>query len=89
MVVSVLEAIRQDRLALSVGGALALANETAVNEGIDPALSRVTISQEITAVGHCWNVHYGPVDCIKQRGGDLTVVVDEAGEAIQQVLHGQ
>jgi hypothetical protein len=84
-----LEAIRQDRLALSVGSAMALANETAVAEGIDPATSLVTITQETRPDGRCWNVHYGPVGFVEQRGGDLTVVVDEAGETIRQVLHGQ
>jgi hypothetical protein len=89
MASSVLEAIQQDRLALSVGGALALANETAVAEGVDPAASLVTITQETTPDGRCWNVHYGPVDFVQQRGGDLTIVVNESGEAVTQILHGQ
>jgi hypothetical protein len=89
MVTSVLEAIRKDRLALSVGCALVLANLTAATEGIDLAASLVTISQETTPDGRCWSVHYGPVDYVHQRGGDLTIVVDEAGEVIRQVLHGQ
>jgi hypothetical protein len=89
MATSVLEAIRQDRLALAVGGALALANETAVAEGVDPASSLVTISQEATPDGRCWNVHYGPADFVRQRGGDLTIIVDEAGEMIRRVLRGQ
>jgi hypothetical protein len=89
MSTSVLEAIQQDRLALSVGSALALANETAITEGIDPMASLVTISQEMTTTGRCWSIHYGPRDFVRQRGGDLTIYVDEAGQTIQRVLHGQ
>lgn len=89
MATSVLEAIQQDRLALTVGGALALANEAAIAEGIAPTASLVTITQETTRDGRCWNVHYGPVDFVQQRGGDLTIIVNESGEAIQRILHGQ
>jgi hypothetical protein len=89
MTTSVLKAIRQDRLALSVGSAVALANERAIAEGVDPAASLVTISQETTADGPCWGIHYGPRDYVHQRGGDLTIYVDANGETIHRILRGQ
>ena len=89
MTISVLEAIQQDRLAFAVGAAVASANEAALAEGIDPTASLVTISQETTPKGRCWSIHYGSHDYVHRRGGDLTIIVDEAGLTIQSILHGQ
>ena len=55
-----LEEMQRDRLVMSVAKALALANETALAQGTDPAESLVTITEESPATGRLWRVHYGP-----------------------------
>jgi hypothetical protein len=84
-----LEEIQQDRLAMSVAKALALANEAALAQGTDPANSLVTITEATSAGGRLWRIHYGPRDYIGRRGGDLIVVVDEGSEAVQRMIRGQ
>ncbi|HTU88471.1 MAG TPA: hypothetical protein VMF69_00085 [Gemmataceae bacterium] len=84
-----LEKMQQDHLAMSVARALALANEAALSQGIKPADSLVTISEEASAAGRLWRIHYGPRDYINRRGGDLIVLVDERGEAVQRIIRGQ
>lgn len=84
-----LEGIQQDRLALSVARALALANEAAIAQGTEPANSLVSITEEASPAGRLWRIHYGPRDYIGRRGGDLIVLVDECGEAVQRIIRGQ
>jgi hypothetical protein len=84
-----LDELQQDHLAMSVARALALANEAALARGTIPADSLVTITEETSAAGRLWRIHYGPRDYIGRRGGDLTVVVDESSEAIQRIIRGQ
>lgn len=83
------EELQQDRLAMSVARALNLANDAAVANGTEPADSLVSISEESSAAGRVWRVHYGPRDYVSRRGGDLIVLVDERGEAVQRVIRGQ
>jgi hypothetical protein len=88
--------MQKDRRVMSVAKALALANETALATGWDPATSLVTITEELDSAGSLWRVHYGPRDYINRRGGDLVILVDElvilvdedAG-SVRQVLRGQ
>jgi hypothetical protein len=84
-----LETIQQDPLVMSVARSLALANETAMAHGTEPANSVVTIGEETTPNGRFWRIHYGPRDYLARRGGDLIVFVDERGEAVQRILRGQ
>jgi hypothetical protein len=83
------EELRQDGLAMSVARAVALANEAAVAHGTDPAESLVSISEESSAAGRVWRVHYGPRDYVGRRGGDLIVLVDDRGQSVQRVIRGQ
>ncbi len=84
-----LETIQQDQLAMSVARALALANEAAAAQGTEPAESLVTISEEAAGGGRVWNIHYGPRDFLRRRGGDLIVFVDERTMTVQRVVRGQ
>jgi hypothetical protein len=83
------EKLQQDRLVMSVAGALAVANETAVTQGIDPGSSLVTIAEAESAQGRVWRVHYGPRDYVSRRGGDLVIVVDEQSGMVQRITRGQ
>ena len=84
-----LEEIQTDPLALAVAGAVRLANARAGELGVLLKDSQVTITEEGTAPGRLWHIHYGPRDCRGRRGGDLTVVVDEASGSIERVIRGQ
>ena len=89
MSAATMEKLEKDELAMSVAQALALANEAALGRGIVPADSLVTISEETTATGRIWRIHYGPRNFINRRGGDLIVLVDEKTWAVQRIMHGQ
>jgi hypothetical protein len=84
-----LEAMQQDKLVMSVARALALANEAALAQGIEPANSLVSISEDTSSPNRLWRIHYGRRDYVHRRGGDLIVFVDERGETIQRILRGQ
>lgn len=84
-----LEKMQQDHLAMSVARALALANEAAHTQGIKPADSLVTITEETSEARRLWRIHYGPRDYVLRRGGDLVVLVDEPGENIKRIIRGQ
>jgi hypothetical protein len=84
-----LEEMQADERVLGVARALALANEAAKSEGADPALSRITISEEPSAQGRIWRVNYGPRDYVGRRGGDIIVFVDEAAGKVQRTMRGQ
>jgi hypothetical protein len=84
-----LEALQQDPLAMSVARAVSLANETALAHGIDPAHSLMTITEECSAAGRVWRVHYGPRDFVGRRGGDLIVLVDERLATVVRIVRGQ
>ena len=84
-----LEGMKQDQLVMSVARAMALANQAAINEGIDLATSLVTITEELTGDVPLWRIHYGPRDYVNQRGGDLIVLVDERAEAVRRIIRGQ
>ena len=74
---------------MAVARALALANEAALAEGVEPANSLVTITEEPSSAGRHWRIHYGPRDYVGRRGGDLIVLVDERGEGVQRIIRGQ
>lgn len=84
-----LEAMQQDYLVMSVARALSLANEAALAQGIEPANSLVTITEEMSPAGRLWRIHYGPRDYVGRRGGDLIVLVDERSEGVQRIIRGQ
>lgn len=84
-----LEAMQQDQLVMSVARALARANEAALANGTNPADSLVTIEEDSSSPIRLWRIHYGPRDYIGRRGGDLIVLVDERGEAVQRIIQGQ
>jgi hypothetical protein len=84
-----LEDMQQDRLVMSVARALALANEAAIAHGTEPSESLVTISEEASAASRVWRIQYGPRDYVGRRGGDLIVLVDDRGQAVQRVIRGQ
>ena len=89
MPIPILERMQKDRRVMSVAKALALANETALATGWDPATSLVTITEELDSAGSLWRIHYGPRDYINRRGGDLVILVDEDAGSVRQVLRGQ
>lgn len=84
-----LDDLRQDQLVMSVARALALANATALTQNFDPANSLVTITEDCSAAGRIWQVHYGPRDYVHRRGGDLTVFIEESAGKVQRILRGQ
>jgi len=84
-----LEDMRQDQLVMSVARALAVANETAIAQGTNPAESLVTITEQTSSAGSAWRIHYGPREYIGRRGGDLIVIVDEGSDTVPRVLRGQ
>lgn len=84
-----LQAMQQDQLVMSVARALAVANEAALNQGTNPNSSLVTITEESSATGRLWKIHYGPKNYVGRRGGDLTVQVDDATGVVQGILRGQ
>ena len=84
-----LEKMQQDHLVMSVAQALALANEAAVAQGVEPADSLVAITEEGPIASRLWHVHYGPRDYVGRRGGDLIVIVDEQNAVVQRIIRGQ
>ena len=81
--------IQQDRLAMAVARAVAVANETATSQGIDLATSLVTITEESPPPTRLWRIHYGPRDFTRRRGGDLIVLVDDQTGTVQRSIRGQ
>jgi hypothetical protein len=84
-----LEGIQDDHLVMSVARALAVANEAAVAEGIVPADSLATISEEPANEEGDWRIHYGPRDYVNRRGGDLIVLVDQRAGEVRRIIRGQ
>ena len=83
------EKTKQNQLVASVARALTLANDAAFAQGIEPADSLVTITEEACATGRVWRIHYGPREYVGRRGGDLIVLVDECSDAVQRIIRGQ
>ncbi len=84
-----LETIQQDTLAMSVAGAVTLANAEAAARGTDLAQALVTIREEAPPPKRIWCVHYGPRAYQNRRGGDLMVYIDEQAGAVARVVRGQ
>ena len=84
-----IERIQQDSLALSVARAVAIANDTAITQGLDPDQSLVTVMEETPPPQRVWRVNYGPRDYVRRRGGDLIVYVDDTTGTVQRLLRGQ
>jgi hypothetical protein len=74
---------------MSVAGAMALANETAVSNGVDPAKCLVNISEDVSPGGPKWRIQYGPRDYVNRRGGDLIVIVNPDASSVERVIRGQ
>lgn len=89
MATATLEKLQKDRLAMSVAGALAIANEAALKHGTTPADCLVSITEEESATGPVWRVSYGPRDYVHCRGGDLVVFIDGGSQTVQRVVRGQ
>jgi hypothetical protein len=89
MTVSALQDIQQDKLAMAVARAVAIANEAAASQGLDPAGALVTITEESSPPQRLWRIHYGPRDYMNRRGGDLIILVDENAGAVQRIIRGQ
>jgi hypothetical protein len=89
MATATLEKLQEDRLAMSVATALALANEAAIERGTVLTDSLVSITEETSATGVVWRINYGPRDYVNQRGGDLIIFVDEESQTIQRIMRGQ
>jgi hypothetical protein len=89
MSIPALEEIQADALALAVARAVKVANGKAAELGVPLADSQVTITEHGVTPLRCWHVHYGPRDCRRRRGGDLTIVVEEQSGTVQQVVRGQ
>jgi hypothetical protein len=49
----------------------------------------VTVTEEASADGRVWRIHYGPRDFVARRGGDLIVLVDERTATVQRIIRGQ
>jgi hypothetical protein len=81
--------MQSDKIVMSVGRALALANEAAVLHGTDPAKSVISIAEESSPSGPGWRINYVKRDNVNRRGGDLIVFVDAGSQTIQRVLRGQ
>jgi hypothetical protein len=86
---SVFDDIQHDPLAVTIARALALANEAAVANGMNPSEARVAITEESSDAGLCWQIYYGPREYLNRRGGDLFVYVNRDGTSVLRVLHGQ
>jgi hypothetical protein len=84
-----LEKMQRDHLVMSVARALTLANEAALAQGVEPANSLVTITEEAPSPSRLWRIHYGPRDYVGRRGGDLIVLVDERSEVVERIIRGQ
>jgi hypothetical protein len=83
------ETVQRDHLAMAVASAITLANETALQQGTDPASSLVTITEDWSSAGRRWRIHYGRRDYVGRRGGDLIVLVDEKSGRVESVMRGQ
>lgn len=81
--------ILQDKIAVSLAHAMAVANKRAHELGIDASQSLITITQHAGNGAVVWRVNYGPKDYIGRRGGDLMVEVDTNDANIKRVLWGQ
>lgn len=79
----------QDEIAVSVAEILASANRKANELGIDVKSSLITVTQHLTKGVWLWRVHYGTIDYVGRRGGDLMIEVDPTNADIKQILHGQ
>jgi hypothetical protein len=89
MTLPALQDIQQDSLAVSVAGALAVANKAALAEGTDIAQSLVTMTEDSPPPDRTWRIHYGPRNFKNRRGGDLIVIVDERAGKAQRIIRGQ
>jgi hypothetical protein len=87
--VPTLETIREDARAMAVARVLAVADQTALAQGIDLSRSLITITEESPPAEHVWRIHYGPREYVSRRGGDLMVLVDDRDGEVQRIIHGQ
>jgi hypothetical protein len=69
--------IERDDLAISVARAVAIANISAVTQGVDPGQSLVTIIEQSGEFGATWRIEYGRRNFIGHRGGDVVILVDK------------
>ncbi len=79
----------QDRVAVSLARAVAVANISARSLGIDVDQSLISITQQPLGGHSSWRINYGPAHYVGRRGGDLMVEVDSLTATIIRVLRGQ
>jgi len=84
-----IDQIKNDKLAVSVARAVAVANEAAIAHGVDIGTALVTIAEESAPPDRSWRIHYGPRDYVLRRGGDFTVVVDDRSGDVKRIVRGQ
>ena len=89
MATATVETSTMDDLTRSVARILAVANTAAKAQGVDPATSMLTITEESPPPDRVWRVYYGPRDFILCRGGDLFVLVNEASGQVCRTIRGQ
>ena len=77
-----------DEVAVSIGNIVAVANRAARELGVDVARSELSLSRD-PLDGALWNIHYGPQDYIRRRGGDVTIVVNSQTLTALHVQRGQ
>lgn len=77
-----------DAVAVSIARVVAVANRRARELGIDIARSELSLTRD-PHEGELWHVHYGPLDYIRHRGGDVTIDVDAATLTATNVVRGQ
>ena len=65
------DVLQEDDLAVSLARALAAANKQAVQSGLDPAKSLVSITQHTADDALVWRINYSRRDFVGRRGGDL------------------
>jgi predicted alpha-1,6-mannanase (GH76 family) len=81
--------VLDDRLAVSLARAVAVANVRARREGLALEDTLVTVTEyDSHGILH-WRINYGPRDYLNRRGGDLIVEVGVDDAQVKRVLRGQ
>jgi len=78
----------EDDVAVSVAKIVAVANRRARELGIDIARSELSLTRD-PHEGDVWHVHYGPLDYVRHRGGDVTIDVDAGSLVATRIVRGQ
>ena len=77
-----------DDVAVSVAKIVAVANRRAKELGLDVVRSELSLTRDPNE-GDVWHVHYGPLDYLRHRGGDVTIDVDAVSLIATRIVRGQ